>query len=88
MLLELQLMTLVQKQQYINAIYYAHRYIGEFNNIGKDVALMAIFHVMNKRVVAHKHIAICLQLYKQIPAALYSHAKVQKLMTSLPFFHK
>lgn len=88
MLLELRLMTLVQNQQYINAIYYAQRYIREFNNIFSDVTLMAIFHVISNRVVANKHIEVCLQLYKQIPPTLYSQRKIRKQMAQLPFFAK
>jgi len=80
---ELHLMRLVQQKQYTDAIYYARPYMDEFNNIGKDTVLMAIFHVLNRnKIVAKQHIVLCLQLYKKINVGptLYSQPSVTKLL--------
>lgn len=69
---------------YTDAVYYAEQHMQMLNNIGKDSTLIAIFHILNRKIIAKQHIALCLKIYRKIKRStdypLYTEQKLEALL--------
>ena len=81
---QLRIIHFVQQNRYTDAVYYAEQHMQMLNNIGKDSTLIAIFHILNRKIIAKQHIALCLKIYHQIKRStgypLYTEQKVEALL--------
>ena len=83
---QLRIIHFIKQNRYIDAVYYAEQYMQMLNNIGKDSTLIAIFHILNRKVVAKQHITLCLKIYHKIKDStdypLYTEQNLEALLKS------
>lgn len=81
---QLRIIHFVQQNRYTDAVYYAEQHMQMLNNIGKDSTLIAIFHILNRKIIAKQHIALCLKIYRKIKRStdypLYTEQKLEALL--------